>query len=57
MKPRWIAILMACAVALSSAGCQNQKKTTRKVTFEGPEKKTEIKLETTEKDKKDEDKR
>jgi len=41
-----------CAVAfVCVAGCQ-QKTKTRKVTFEGPEKKTEIKLETTEKDDK-----
>jgi hypothetical protein len=32
-------------------GCESQKKTSRKVTVEGPEKKTEVKVETTEKKK------
>ncbi len=45
--------LLACALIFACGACSSQKKTTRKVTVEGPEKKTEIKLETTEKERKD----
>jgi hypothetical protein len=46
-------LLVLAALMLHCAACQNQKKTTRKVTIEGPEKKTEVKLETTEKERDD----
>lgn len=39
---------LACGFSLGATGCQ-EKKETKKVTVEGPEKKHEIKVETTEK--------
>ncbi len=53
MRRSWIVASLACALACACAGCESQKKTTRKVSVEGPEKKTEIKLETTKKEKDD----
>jgi hypothetical protein len=50
MKSCWISVLALCGL-LCGVACQNKK--TRSVTFEGPKKKTEIKLETTEKEEKD----
>lgn len=46
---RLIVILTVSAVAFACLGCQSENKKTRKVTIEGPNKKTEIKMETTEK--------
>ena len=48
MLRRTIGGLLSIALVVGLLGGCEQKKT-RKVTFEGPEKKTEIKLETTEK--------
>ena len=53
MRRSWITVALGFAVALACAACESQKKTTRKMTIEGPEKKTEIKMETTKKEKDD----
>ena len=44
MKMKWVTSFIVLAVAISCLGCQHKK--TR---IEGPEKKTEVKIETTEK--------
>lgn len=53
MSQRRTGIVLAAAALVALAGCEN--KTTRKVTVETPNKKTEVKVETTEKKKESRD--
>jgi len=49
MKTKWTVVLIALAMGLACVGCHSENKKTRKLSIEGPEKKTEVKIETTEK--------
>lgn len=51
MKTKWTAVMFALAMAFCCVGCHthSDETRTRKLSIEGPEKKTELKIETTDK--------
>jgi len=53
VRLRTLTGLVLFVTCLPLCGCRNEKTTTRKVTIEGPNKKTEVKVETTEVDRDD----
>jgi len=50
MKRKCISILAGIGIMVCFTACSSREKNSRSVTFEGPEKKTEVKIETTKKD-------
>lgn len=48
LRFRSVMLFLMCALFTASLACQKEK--TRKVTIEGPESKTEVKIKTTEKE-------
>jgi len=50
MKRTYISILAGIGILMCFTGCSSKEKKSRSMTFEGPEKKTEVKIETTKKD-------